>query len=79
MIDTTTNHFKSSAYFHEIFKKEGAHYLERPIVATKMKLINNLLLGSFMAAIVECVILAWVYPEKRFLRFSRRVQAIQWY
>jgi len=30
-------------------------YLEEPALATKMKLINNLVLGSFMAAIAEAV------------------------
>ena len=33
-------------------------YLEQPALATKMKLINNLVLGSFMAAIAEAVSLA---------------------
>jgi len=40
-------------------EKIGQHifYLERPTLAIKMKLINNLLLGSFMAAIAEGVAL----------------------
>lgn len=33
-------------------------YLEKPSSATKMKLINNLCLGSFMATIAECTALA---------------------
>jgi 3-hydroxyisobutyrate dehydrogenase len=33
-------------------------FLEKPGLATRMKLINNLLLGSFMAAISESVTLA---------------------
>ncbi|PWB76332.1 NAD(P)-dependent oxidoreductase [candidate division GN15 bacterium] len=33
-------------------------YLEQPAMATKMKLINNLVLGSFMGAIAESVTLA---------------------
>ncbi len=33
-------------------------YLEQPALATKMKLINNLLLGSFITAIAEAVSLA---------------------
>ena len=33
-------------------------YLEQPALATKMKLVNNLVLGSFMAAIAEAVSLA---------------------
>jgi len=32
-------------------------YLEKPGLATKMKLVNNLILGSFMAAIAEAVAL----------------------
>ncbi len=31
-------------------------YLEKPTLATKMKLINNLALGSFMAAVAEAVV-----------------------
>jgi 3-hydroxyisobutyrate dehydrogenase len=40
-------------------EKIGQHifYLEKPTLAIKMKLINNLLLGSFMAAIAEGVAL----------------------
>lgn len=39
--------------------KIGEHifYLGRPTLATRMKLINNLVLGSFMAAIAEAVVL----------------------
>ncbi|WP_456475695.1 NAD(P)-dependent oxidoreductase, partial [Candidatus Pyrohabitans sp.] len=99
VIDTTTNHFEAVAYFHEVFKEHGAHYLEAPVLgsiipaslgkltvlvsgerqayeralpyiekigenifylgeqslATKMKLINNLALGSFMATIAEAL------------------------
>lgn len=35
----------------------GQHlcYLEKPVLATKMKLINNLVLGSFMATIAEAL------------------------
>jgi 3-hydroxyisobutyrate dehydrogenase len=33
-------------------------YLEKPSSATKMKLINNLCLGSFMATLAECTALA---------------------
>ena len=33
-------------------------YLEKPASATKMKLINNLCLGSFMATLAECTALA---------------------
>ena len=38
----------------------GKHifFLEKPGLATRLKLINNLLLGSFMAAIAESVVLA---------------------
>jgi 3-hydroxyisobutyrate dehydrogenase len=32
-------------------------YLEKPALATRMKLVNNLILGSFMAAIAEAVAL----------------------
>jgi 3-hydroxyisobutyrate dehydrogenase len=37
----------------------GKHlfYLQKPALATKMKLINNLTLGSFMASIAEALIL----------------------
>ncbi len=99
VVDTTTNHFEAVAYFHEVFKEHGAHYLEAPVLgsiipaslgkltvlvsgereayeralpyiekigenifylgepalATKMKLINNLTLGSFMATIAEAL------------------------
>ena len=41
----------------EKFGKE-IFYLEKPSSATKMKLINNLCLGSFMATIAECTSLA---------------------
>ncbi len=37
---------------------QNIFYLETPSLATKMKLINNLLLGVFMAAIGEAVVLA---------------------
>ncbi len=36
---------------------KNIYYLEKPTLATKMKLINNLLLGSFMASIGEAVAL----------------------
>ena len=99
VIDTTTNHFARVEYFHEVFKKKGAGYLESPVLgsvvpaskgaltilvsgeasaykkalpllgklgkpifylitptlATKMKLINNLLLGTFMASLAEAI------------------------
>jgi len=102
VIDTTTNHFDSVAGFHESLKKQGASYLEAPVLgsvapalqgaltvlvsgerqayekalpllekigktifflgeppsATKMKLINNLVLGSFMATLAEALALA---------------------
>ena len=32
-------------------------YLEEPALATKMKLINNLVLGSFMATLAEAIVL----------------------
>jgi 3-hydroxyisobutyrate dehydrogenase len=101
VIDTTTNHFDSVSGFHEVLKKQGASYLEAPVLgsvgpalqgaltvlvsgerqtyeralpflekigkaifflgepsfATKMKLINNLALGSFMATIAEALVL----------------------
>ena len=101
VIDTTTNHFESSACFHEVLKKRGGYYLETPNIgsiipasrgqltvlvsgekeaferarpyiekigskifyleepglAIKMKLINNLLLGTFMASVAEAVVL----------------------
>jgi 3-hydroxyisobutyrate dehydrogenase len=41
----------------EKFGKE-IFFLEKPASATKMKLINNLCLGSFMATIAECTSLA---------------------
>lgn len=41
----------------EKFGKE-IFFLEKPATATKMKLINNLCLGSFMATIAECTSLA---------------------
>ncbi|UTJ06295.1 NAD(P)-dependent oxidoreductase [Arcobacter roscoffensis] len=41
----------------EKFGKE-IFFLEKPSAATKMKLINNLCLGSFMATIAECTSLA---------------------
>ena len=41
----------------EKFGKE-IFFLEKPAAATKMKLINNLCLGSFMATIAECTSLA---------------------
>jgi 3-hydroxyisobutyrate dehydrogenase len=39
--------------------KLGQHifYLEKPALATKMKLVNNLLLGTFMTSIAEAMIL----------------------
>ncbi len=44
-----------SAYpFISLFGK-NIYYLEKPTLATKMKLVNNLLLGSFMASIGEAV------------------------
>jgi 3-hydroxyisobutyrate dehydrogenase len=36
---------------------EKIFYLEEPGQATKMKLVNNLLLGTFMAAIAEALVL----------------------
>jgi len=41
----------------EKFGKE-IFFLEKPSAATKMKLINNLCLGSFMATLAECTSLA---------------------
>lgn len=41
----------------EKFGKE-IFFLEKPSAATKMKLINNLCLGSFMATIAECTSIA---------------------
>lgn len=42
-----------------VLKEIGKHlfYLEKPTLATKMKLINNLALGSFMATIAEALAL----------------------
>ena len=47
-------------------------YLEKPGLATKMKLVNNLILGSFMAAIAEAV--AWV----RLREWKRPQSSISW-
>lgn len=103
IVDTTTNHFESAAYFHDIMQEYGDFYIEAPVLgsvvpaskgaltvvaggdtaafkrarpllemigsnifhvgeepglASKMKLINNLVLGSLMASISEAVSLA---------------------
>ncbi len=44
---------------HPYLSKFGKNifYLEKPTLATKMKLINNLLLGSFMASIGEAIVM----------------------
>jgi 3-hydroxyisobutyrate dehydrogenase len=99
IVDTTTNHFGSVAYFYKALKEKGAAYLESPVlgsvvpaaqgtltvlvsgekeayekalpliqkigkaifylekpsVATKMKLINNLVLGAFMTSLAEAL------------------------
>jgi 3-hydroxyisobutyrate dehydrogenase len=99
IVDTTTNHFVSVAYFYKALKEKGAAYLESPVlgsvvpaaqgtltvlvsgekeayekalpliqkigkavfylekpsVATKMKLINNLVLGAFMTSLAEAL------------------------
>jgi 3-hydroxyisobutyrate dehydrogenase len=101
IIDTTTNHFKHAAKYHELAISRGCRYLESPVLgsvvpasqgnltvlvsgekadyeealpllkkigksiffleepglATKMKLVNNLALGSFMATIAEALVL----------------------
>ena len=101
VIDTTTNHFKDVADFHNLASSCGGSYLEDPVLgsvvpasqgkltvlasgekeayeralpyleklaasifylgepglATRMKLVNNLILGSFMAAISEALAL----------------------
>jgi len=52
---------EENAYQHvkPLLAKLGKHifYLSEPGLATKMKLVNNLLLGTFMASIAEAVIL----------------------
>jgi 3-hydroxyisobutyrate dehydrogenase len=99
IVDTTTNHFGSVAYFYKALEEKGAAYLESPVlgsvvpaaqgtltvlvsgdkeayekalpliqkigkaifylekpsVATKMKLINNLVLGAFMTSLAEAL------------------------
>ena len=44
---------------HPLLEKIGStiHYLGEPALATKIKLINNLVLGSFMATCAEAVVL----------------------
>lgn len=49
--------FDEAKPYLEKFGKE-IFYLETPSAASKMKLINNLCLGSFMATIAECTSLA---------------------
>ncbi len=49
--------FESAKPILEKIAKE-IFYLEKPSSATKMKLINNLCLGSFMATLAECTALA---------------------
>lgn len=47
--------FKTSLPYLEKIGR-NIFFLEKPALATKMKLINNLLLGSFMATIAEAVV-----------------------
>ncbi len=47
--------FEKAKPFIEIIGK-NIFFLEEPTIATKMKLINNLLLGTFMAAIAEATV-----------------------
>jgi 3-hydroxyisobutyrate dehydrogenase len=47
--------FEKAKPFIEIIGK-NIYFLEEPTIATKMKLINNLLLGTFMAAIAEAAV-----------------------
>ena len=49
--------FESAKPLLEKIAKE-IFYLEKPSSATKMKLINNLCLGSFMSTLAECTALA---------------------
>lgn len=49
--------FQKAKPILEKFAKE-IFYLPTPSSATKMKLINNLCLGSFMATLAECTVLA---------------------
>ncbi len=46
---------KALPYLEKIGK--DIFYLEEPALATKMKLINNLVLGSFMATLAEAIVL----------------------
>lgn len=50
-----TAHERALPYLQKIGK--NIFYLEKPGLATKMKLINNLTVGSFMTTIAECVLL----------------------
>jgi 3-hydroxyisobutyrate dehydrogenase len=116
VIDTTTNHFRDVASFHEMLRERDAYYLESPVVgsvvpasqgnltvlvsgdaaayekatpliekigkhifylekpslAVKMKLINNLVLGAFMAAVAESV----AFGEKAGLEKAKVIEIL---
>jgi 3-hydroxyisobutyrate dehydrogenase len=57
-----------------LLEKIGKHifYLEKPALAVKMKLINNLALGAFMAAIAESV----AFGEKAGIEKSRVIEIL---
>ncbi|WP_430515142.1 NAD(P)-dependent oxidoreductase [Pyrococcus woesei] len=101
IVDTTTNHYEKVLEFHELYRYNGAFYLESPVIgsvvparngqltilvsgekeafekvlsyleklgkkifyfeepgkATKLKLINNFVLGAFMAVLGEAIAL----------------------
>ena len=55
-------------------------YLEKPSLATRIKLINNLVLGSFMATIAEAVALGDEIGIERgnFWKYSEQGRGIRW-